>query len=64
MECQNLMMMHWQRNNSVPIGSPGHQSLVVPMLHQLQVEQVGHWEFFGGHLDHSNEMQNHCPREV
>ena len=29
----------------LPIGSPGHQSLVVPMLHQLQVRQVGHWEF-------------------
>ena len=33
------------------------------MLHQLQVGQIGHWEFFGGHLDHSNETQTHCPHD-
>ena len=33
------------------------------MLDQLQVGQVGHWEFFGGHLDHSNEMQTHHPHD-
>ena len=27
------------------------------MLDQLQVGQVGHWEFLGGRLDHSNETQ-------
>ena len=33
------------------------------MLHQLQVGQVGHWEFLGGHLDHSKEMQTYCPHD-
>ena len=33
------------------------------MLDQLQVGQVGHWEYFGGRLDHSNEMQTHHPHD-
>ena len=52
-----------QQHCWLPIGSPAHQSLVVSMLHQLQVGQVGHWDFFGGHLDHSNETQTHSPHD-
>ena len=35
----------------------------IPCSPHAPPTQVGHWEFFGGRLDHSNETQTHHPHD-